>query len=131
MFAIFFALYCTFRIFHNEALTEDVELLGDGDHPPAVLRQFIVRATLHSRIDDNKSLSDFISLDDFNKAASDGMEMGEKAFALLGAGPAFDDARFPEGIIEKCHAAAGDLMANWGNIREGLLEFKRGEKLAE
>jgi hypothetical protein len=38
LYAVAFALYSVFRLFHNRPLAPDIELVGGGDHPPAVLR---------------------------------------------------------------------------------------------
>jgi hypothetical protein len=136
LFAVQFALYCVFRMFHNRPIDAKADLLAGGDHPPAILRQFIITATFMSRTNDNRSISDNVPQDQFNDITTRAMRGGEAAFLFLSGQPwdsklAFDEGRFPEGVIEKCLAASGQLEANWQKLRNELQPFKRGAVLAE
>jgi hypothetical protein len=136
MYAIHFALYATFRLFHNKPLGEIGDLLGNNIHPPAVLRQFIALAAMASRTIDNTDVSRHLDALEHTEIATRAMRGVEAAFLFLSrrawdSKSAFDDARFPEGISEACLAALNKLQNNWRNLREELQPFRRGARLAE
>jgi hypothetical protein len=136
LYAIYFALYSLFRIFHNRPISDITNLLGNNDHPPAVLRQFIVGATISSRVADHNALKTALTLKQNSEIAARAMRGAEAAFVFLQGREwdqktTFDEERFPDGIIEACQAASHSLRTNWQALRSELEGFKRGDKLAE
>jgi hypothetical protein len=136
LYAIYFALYSLFRIFHNRPVAEITNLLGNNNHPPAVLRQFIVGATISSRIADNDALKATFTPEQNSEVAVRAMRGAEAAFLFLQGrewdpNAAFGEERFPDGIIEACQATSLSLQTNWKTLKSELDDFKRGDKLAE
>ena len=136
LYAIHFALYAAFRIFHNKPIDQIDSLLGDKNHPPAVLRHFIVSAAIASRADDNSDVKSHISLQESSEIGLQAMRGVEAAFLFVSGREwdpkvAFDADRFPEGIERACLTASNKLRDHWRILREELLPFKRGKRLAE
>lgn len=131
-FAIHFALYCIFRIFNTKRIDLTIDMLDYGDHPPAVMRQFMIAATMHSRLFDNKSVSEFITEERFATAASGALIEAERAFLLVAGKPPHANAMAVSGpIIDKCSKDTKRLNKNWTSLRLELLPYKRGRTLSE
>ncbi|BAR58817.1 hypothetical protein NK6_5659 [Bradyrhizobium diazoefficiens] len=136
LYAVHFALYSVFRIFHNKPINEISKLLGDRNHPPAILRHFITAAAISSRVDDNETMKSQFTLEQCSEIGGRAVRGVEAAFLFLQGRKwdpkiAFNAERFPDGLQKACSTAANELRANWKKLREQLQRFMRGEKLAE
>jgi hypothetical protein len=136
LFAVHFAVYCMYRLFNDTPMNADTDLLGRGNHPPAILRNFMVTATLCTHISQDNDISRLIPKDIFDLMTTRAIRCGEAAFGFLTGHPwdmesAFYKSRYPEGILEKCTQASSKLLKNWEVVKEQLQPFKRGKQLAE
>jgi hypothetical protein len=131
VFAVQFAIYCLFRLFHNKPVDLSVGLLHRNDHPPAILRQFIAGATLQSRIEDNRDVFGRVSPEVFRSEAGRAVTNAEKAFlSITGIAPSGPPSpTYYQDVIHACQVAADELSENWKKLRPQLSKHKRGKSL--